>query len=430
MSFVAVARPCSRLRTMKMILTPRQREIWELAGRLADTFAERAQTFDRENRFPFENYEELSGSGYLRLTVPEELGGLGASLYETVLAQERLAQGDGSTALAVNMHVSPIGQWAGIWRETKDTGLEQLLRDVAAGKVVWASLTSEPGVQNTMSNSNTMVERVDGGWKANGYKIFCTNSEVATHFSFNTRWEEAPGGPRVMVFRTAKDAPGLEFVRTWDTLGMRGTQSNDLKITDLFVPDDALVHSLPVDHLDARVLKTQYVWGVATFGAVYLGVAAGAIEWAREVVKKRGRHVDPLVQEHFAKMEILLESARAVLKYHADTVDDGSLYEQMTVQEAFSRAGLSKYVPCNNALEIMHLIIDAAGGPTFMRKQPFERMFRDVQGGVIMPMTNFQAYRMLGMTALGLEVAPVIDYDESGTDSRSPVRAPESAFTP
>src|SRR5947209_3108876 len=95
------SRPCSRLRTMKMILTPRQREIWELAGRLADTFAERAQTFDRENRFPFENYEELRESGYLRLTVPEELGGLGASLYETVLAQERLAQGDGSTALAV-----------------------------------------------------------------------------------------------------------------------------------------------------------------------------------------------------------------------------------------------------------------------------------------------------------------------------------------
>src|ERR687892_2707374 len=101
---------------MRHILTPRERDLVELAGGLADRFAERAGEHDRESTFPFENYEEMREAGYLGLTVPEELGGRGASLYELILAQERLAMGDGSTALAVNMHVSPIGQLASLWR--------------------------------------------------------------------------------------------------------------------------------------------------------------------------------------------------------------------------------------------------------------------------------------------------------------------------
>ena len=96
---------------MRRPLTSRQREIVELAGELADKFAERAAAYDRDNTFPFENYEDLRASGYLNLTVPEQLGGRGATLMELVLAQERLAMGCGSTALAVNMHVSPVGQW-------------------------------------------------------------------------------------------------------------------------------------------------------------------------------------------------------------------------------------------------------------------------------------------------------------------------------
>jgi alkylation response protein AidB-like acyl-CoA dehydrogenase len=118
---------------LKRILTPRQREIVELAGGLADVFAERAQRWDRENAFPFSNYDDLRESGYLRGTVPQDLGGGGWSLGELVLAQERLAMGDGATALAVNMHVSPIGQWASIWRDTGDERLEEMLRGVAAG---------------------------------------------------------------------------------------------------------------------------------------------------------------------------------------------------------------------------------------------------------------------------------------------------------
>jgi alkylation response protein AidB-like acyl-CoA dehydrogenase len=403
---------------LKRILTPRQREIVELAGGLADVFAERAQRWDRENAFPFSNYDDLRESGYLRGTVPQDLGGGGWSLGELVLAQERLAMGDGATALAVNMHVSPIGQWASIWHDTGDERLEEMLRGVAAGEVIWASLTSERGVQNTMSDSSTIAAKVDGGWRVDGHKIFATNSAIATHFSFSARYEDPERGPRLMIFRTPKDAPGFTFVENWDMLGMRATQSNDLKIEGVFVPDDALIHSLPVGHLDARVLKTQFVWALATFGAVYLGIAAGALDWTRDVVRKRKRHENPHVQASIAEAEMLLETARSVLDLHCANADSGLIYEQLTVQEGMARCAFAKVVACSNAVAIMHHLIDAVGGAFYGRSQPFERWFRDVQAGVIMPATRHQALALVGATSLGVEFAPAIDFDETGVDSR------------
>ena len=92
--------------------TPRQQQMVALAAELAERFAPRVDADERAGRFPIENYRELHAAGYLRLIVPPEYGGAGASLYETVLAQERLAQGDGATAMAVNMTMHLIGRQA------------------------------------------------------------------------------------------------------------------------------------------------------------------------------------------------------------------------------------------------------------------------------------------------------------------------------
>src|ERR687891_520191 len=129
---------------MEQCLTPRQREIVELAGRLADEFAERAAEYDRDGSFPFENYDRMREEGYLGLTVPEELGGMGAGLHDLILAQERLAAGDGSTALAVNMHVSPIGQLASLWRASGDKRLADVLRRAAGGRPVYPYMCADP----------------------------------------------------------------------------------------------------------------------------------------------------------------------------------------------------------------------------------------------------------------------------------------------
>jgi alkylation response protein AidB-like acyl-CoA dehydrogenase len=397
---------------MRQILTPRERELVELAGGLADRFAERAAEHDREATFPFENYEEMREAGYLGLTVPEELAGRGASLHELILAQERLAMGDGSTALAVNMHVSPIGQLASLWRSSGDERLADVLRRAADGRLVYASMSAEPGDPILMTSS-TVAERVDGGYRVTGKKIFGTESAVCTEFSTRARYDDPERGPQVLFFRLPRHVEGLRMKQTWDTLGMRATLSDDFELEDVFVPDDAVFHSYPVGHFDATMLKTVWGWAMPTFGAVYLGIGAGALQFAREQVQARGRHDEPPVQHLFAEMEVLLETARAVLYRHAQEMDSGALYADLPVQDGMARAVLTKYVTTNNAVAIVDRALHVVGGAGYYRRFPLERMYRDVRAGPIMPYSNLEAHDLFGRTSLDIEIAPAVGGTEA-----------------
>lgn len=402
---------------MRQPLDDREREIVELAGGLAAEFAERAAEHDRTGAFPFENYERMREAGYLGLTVPEELGGRGASLHELLLAQERLATGCAATALAVNMHVSPLGQLAILWRRTQDPQLEQFLRQAARGEIVYASMTAERG-HSLLMTSNTVAEKVDGGYRVTGEKIFGTESAVCTQFTSMARHDDPERGSRVLLFRVPRDVEGMTVHQTWDTMGMRATQSNDFTLDGVFVPDEAVFHSFPAHHYDATMLQTVWSWASASFGATYLGVAVGAMEYARAQALKRKQHEKPPVQALFAQMEVLLETARAVLYRHAQEVDAGVLVSRLGVQEGMSRAILSKYVPGNNARRIVDLALDVVGGAGYAKRSPIERMYRDVRAGTVMPYNNLDAEELFGKTALGIEIAPEIPLEESGHDSR------------
>jgi alkylation response protein AidB-like acyl-CoA dehydrogenase len=391
---------------MRRPLNQRERRFVDLAGRLADEFAPRAAAHDADGSFPFENYEIMRESGYLRLTVPEEFGGMGASLYELMLAQERLAMGDSATALAVNMHLTPIGQWAGIWRITGNPAIEDVLRRAGAGTLVWAGFTSEPGTDNVIMGAKTRAVRVPGGFLVNGYKVFCTNIEIATDFTVSVQHDDPVRGPELLLLKVARSASGLHPKRNWDVTGMRCTQSGDLEITDLFVPEQNIIHRQPIGQYNEVIARTILCWGVSSFGAVYGGIGAGAIEWAREQATRRNRHADPAVRQLFAEMEVLLETGRAVAYRHAQEVREELIFEQLSLQEVMARSALAKMIPVNNTIAILQKIVDAVGSATFQRKHPFDRMFRDAQAGPFMPFSNLSAYRLFAANLFEEQLAP------------------------
>src|SRR5690625_6291010 len=73
---------------------------------LLDTFRERAVVHDRENTFPEDDLADLRARGYLRMLVPTELGGLGASLLQASRIQRRLAQADRKSTRLNSSHVA------------------------------------------------------------------------------------------------------------------------------------------------------------------------------------------------------------------------------------------------------------------------------------------------------------------------------------
>src|SRR4051812_19524302 len=108
-----------------------------LSDELIARCGERASTYDRENRFFTEDFEELKAAGYLKMPIPRELGGLGMSLAQVCREQRRLAYRAPATALATNMHLYWMGVAADLYR-LGDTSLTWMLRVGAAGEGVTA----------------------------------------------------------------------------------------------------------------------------------------------------------------------------------------------------------------------------------------------------------------------------------------------------
>jgi alkylation response protein AidB-like acyl-CoA dehydrogenase len=141
-----------------------------VSDKLLHNFAERAGAYDRDNRFFHEDFEDLRQAGYLTLPVPKELGGGGLNLAQMCREQRRLGCYAPATALGVNMHLYWLGLVADLWRQG-DRSLEWLLKEAVEGEVFNAG-HSERGNDLPALLSTTKAERVAGGFRFTGHKMF------------------------------------------------------------------------------------------------------------------------------------------------------------------------------------------------------------------------------------------------------------------
>jgi alkylation response protein AidB-like acyl-CoA dehydrogenase len=367
-----------------------------LAEELAGELAGRAAEIDREGRFPGENIELLKERGYLRLPVPAELGGSGVDLETMCEAQRILAGGCASTALAVNMHLFGLGAAA----EALLDGQEQarmVLRLAGQGIVIGGSFTDAATGLNVRASS-TPAEPVEGGWRIRGRKAFCSLAPALDVFYGTAGLTDGSG---LLLFAIGRDAPGLSFVDTWDTMAMRGTGSWDVVFDDVFVPEFMGQVGAPWSVWDRRS-EAMLSWFVCTVASVYLGIAEAAASFANSYVadRKLGGMQHPLGRQPgmiFAAGEVdgQLRAARALL---ADTVRrrrDQVLPPPDVVAV--------KYVVTNTAVAVVERCFRMVGGSAMYRRLPIERMFRDVQAGPLHPPTNDLALEGLGRAALGIE---------------------------
>src|SRR5882757_501631 len=206
-------------------------------------FASRAATYDRENRFFTEDFEELRASKYLLLPLPREFGGMGMNLAEVCREQRRLAYHAPATALAVNMHVYWIGVAADLWRRG-DTSLEWLLRESAAGEI-FAAGHAESGNDLPVLLSTTKAERVEGGYKFTGRKHFGSLAPVWTRFGLHGLDTSNPTQPKIVHAFMPRDTTGYTIQQTWDALGMRATRSDDTALENAFIPDRYVARIVP-----------------------------------------------------------------------------------------------------------------------------------------------------------------------------------------
>jgi len=395
---------------MNQLHTAREHRFLEMAGEMADDFATRAATHDEEGSFPFENYERLKESGYTRLIIPEALGGLGATMLERIKAQERLAQGCGATALAINMHFNTVGLLVDLYRKFKASNVEKKLRAIAAEGLICGGSGSEPDNAIIALRPRTQARPVEGGWLVNGRKIFGTQSVAIDYFFFEATCEDGPHGPTIITcFISPRDTPGLNFKDDWNVMGMRATASRSSELKDAFVPDSAVV-------LQRRVSKSGRITKVFakapfTIGAPYIGIAVAARDFTVEFMRERPRfplknpmsHL-PAVYNKVGEMEMLIEGARAVMwKAAADVEHDEP--------GNWSRKAIAAcMIARENSVRVVDLALRAVGGSSYFKRLPLERFYRDVRAGLYHPFDSDESIEFLGRSAFGLPMGDPDDY--------------------
>jgi alkylation response protein AidB-like acyl-CoA dehydrogenase len=225
---------------MKLVTTATQSVLSE---DLLESFRVRAPVNDKENRFAQEDFDALVAAGFLKMPVPKELGGLGMNLAEVAHELRRLAMYAPATAVAVNMHLYWMGTAADLWR-AGDTSCEWMLREGAAGEV-YAAGHAESGNDLPGLLSTAKAERVEGGWKITGRKMFGSLSPVWTRFGFHAMDTSDPEAPTIVHGFLPRDATNYCIDDTWDVLGMRGSMSNDTVLEGAFCPDHLVGRVLP-----------------------------------------------------------------------------------------------------------------------------------------------------------------------------------------
>jgi alkylation response protein AidB-like acyl-CoA dehydrogenase len=376
-----------------------------LTDEMLARFDERAPTYDRDNRFFTEDFEELWASGYLLAAVPADLGGAGLALNEVMRLQQRLAYHAPATAVAVNMHL----YWTGLAADLRRFGDDRctwILEEASAGHI-FAAGHGEAGNDVGLFGSTAQAEKVDGGWVISGRKVFGSLSPVWTYLGFHATDTTDPAAPKVIHGFLPRDAEGYRIEQTWDALGMRATTSHDTILDGAFVPDHLVPVVVPAGAAGAELFHVALMaWGLLGFANVYTGAARRAYDLVVDAAGRRSaigltrsmaHH--PEVQRGVSEMRMALEAIDGYLGSVCDDwsngVDHGADWGLKIVA--------AKHFAVTRAFEVVDTALDLTGGAGLFKRHRLEQLFRDVRMGRAHPANRLMVHEIVAKRSLGLD---------------------------
>ena len=395
--------------------TPAGARLADAAQNLVPLLRERAAQADRDGQVCAENFQDLMDAGITAAFVPSDLGGFGVqSVHDWLVGIATLARGDGSTAIAVNMHLGVSrgmaqAYYASVARGRVSDAVRAPLSAIAAGKMLICATATEAGTDNL--HPLTEARAIDAGWRIDGRKMFVTMSPVATHLGMNLRMRDDDGDHLVTTMLPI-NAPGLQPQNDWDALGMRASGSQSVVFDNVRIVKGALRKLGPWGQWSTSVLVNRTL-GNLPLVAAFLGIAEHAYELTLDALGTNQRVGEPVrelagVHHSVGEIEIELAKCRSILQHAGSQVDD-FLAQMETAPPSLSAAHelmkdyqCAKWVVNQGAIDIVNKAMDLLGGRAFTSAHPLARLYRDVRAGPFMqPYSPPEARAYVGKVALG-----------------------------
>ncbi|HEY7296074.1 MAG TPA: acyl-CoA dehydrogenase family protein [Dehalococcoidia bacterium] len=362
---------------MDLTISAEKQALVERAKELAATYREEAFANDDGAAFPASAFERLRKAGFLRLSLPLDLGGQGFWSLDPPLADRfvpyyqvlaALASGDASTGQLVQIQTHATGIVA---RHGNAEQRERFLGEVVRRGALISSCGSEadPETPGVASPGNSELRPVPGGFRVTASKHFASLAPAA---DFHLVYLRAPGiqtpGQSTVLVVVPKGDAGVSVVDNWDTLGMRATISWQLRLDDVFVPWENVLGQ-PGDWVlnDPRTFTLAYA-------ANYLGTAQGAYEFVLGLVRERPAMLnDDVTAYMLGDMDAVLQAASMSMNYAA------WLWEQGRFADAEIAGVRAVHTAKQAALAVTNKSIEVVGARGTFRRLPLERALRDVR---------------------------------------------------
>lgn len=357
-----------------------------LSEDLLNEIHKRAPKYDKENTFPTEDFEALKEAGYFKAGVPKEYGGYGLSLKEIAQEQTRLAKAAPATALGINMHQIIVGLAKHMIRKGNDKG-KQILEDAADGKLISFAI-SEPANDRVLFGSIADARPTDeGGYEFFGPKVFISmvgEADYMVTYGMDTSGDE----PKSVFAYIENDSDTVNIDPNWDTLGMRGTQSYNIKLEGAKASKEQVLTKV-----DPGPSFDPVVFGIfANFeillGATYHGIGRRALELGIETVKKRKSVTnnatydqDPNIRWRIADAALQLNTIQPQIDRIANDFEQEADYGNSWLPKLSAIKNYSTEV----SLKVVEEMVRASGGSSYSNNKELSRLLRDVYAGLFQP---------------------------------------------
>ncbi len=363
--------------------TPFSPDYPAIARDLATVFATRAATWDQERRYCWENVADLAEAGLMGMTLPTHLGGKGASWLDTIEVVEEIAKACTLTARIVVE--ANMGGISAIMAYGTPAQQEFVAPYVLAGDKPAICIT-EPKAGSAASQMQTTARPVEGGYLLNGTKHWITGGGVSKlHLIFARVLDAAGEDQGIAGFILCQDPEngleneGFTVVGRERTMGLCGMPEATLTFADVFIPQDFVL--VPPSGLSRGFADLMNAYNSQRVGAgtIAMGVAAGALDRAREYLLERSQFGRPLaefqgLQWMLADMDTAVHASRLMLREAAQSRGPGgSPFPDMTM------AARAKLFASEAAVRVVNDALQMFGARGYGADEPLERMYRDVR---------------------------------------------------
>ena len=351
---------------------------------------------DRSGEFPTEFHKSMADAGWLGVAMPESVGGAGLGITEAAVMMQAVAESGGGMSAASSIHLPVFGLEPVMLFGTEEQQ-QRMIPPILSGEEKMCFAVTEPNTGLDTTSLKTRAEKVPGGYRVNGEKVWITQAHVADRMLIiarTTPLEEVKKKTEgLSLFYTRLDRNHIE-TRIIPKMGRHAVGSNMMFITDLFIPDEDLIGE---EGQGFRILLKGLNPERVLLGAEATGLGRVAIQRASRYARERVVFGRPIgqnqgIQHPLAKAWMQVEAA-SLMVFKAATLFDKGL-------DCGVEANAAKYLAAEAGFEACQTAVMSMGGMGYAQEYHVERYLREVMIPRIAPVSphqimNFIAERVL-----------------------------------